>query len=74
MIVTDTNNNKIKIMPTTIAKTSIETVSQLIRKEFDSLDLSLDYIYGKAQKLIDTAIDFGLYELANEMTKDLRNG
>lgn len=52
-------------MPTTIAHNSKETVSRLIRAEFDKLEF-----WNDAKELIQTARDFGLNELADEMTKD----
>ena len=58
-------------MPITIAETSRETVSRLIRNEFDNIDMSIDYITGKAERLINTAKDFGLIDLAEEMESDL---
>lgn len=57
-------------MAVTIAHNSKETVSKLIRKEFDSIDWSVEYIYGKAEVLIQTAKDFGLNELAEELEND----
>ena len=57
-------------MPTTIAENSKELVSNLIRKDFERIDLSMEYIYGKAQSLIDAAIDLGLHELAAELIQD----
>lgn len=59
-------------MATTLTTASIELVSNLIRKEFEQVDLNMDYIYGKADKLIATAHDLGLSELANEMSNDLK--
>jgi len=58
-------------MPLTIAQTSKETVSSLIRKEFDNIDITLEYITGNAKRLIQTAKDFGLTELAEQMQNDL---
>lgn len=58
-------------MPTKIAQNSIEVVSKLIRKEFENIDWSMDHIYGKSKELIQTAKDFGLTELAEEMQNDL---
>lgn len=58
-------------MPTTISHTSKEIVSRLIRQEFESIDWSMEYIYHNAKNLIQTATDFGLTELAEEMQNDL---
>ena len=56
-------------MATTIAHNSKETVSQLIRREFDTLK---EYWQEASRKeLIQTAKDFGLVELAEEMQNDL---
>jgi len=43
----------------------------MIRNEFDNIDFTLDYIYGKAKELIQTAKELGLDELAQEMTNDI---
>lgn len=59
-------------MATTLTNTSIEIVSNLIRKEFEQVDFSMDYIYNRAEKLIATAKDLGLNELAAEMSDDLK--
>jgi hypothetical protein len=58
-------------MPTTIANTSIEIVCKLIRDAFDKVDTDLDYIHDTSNKLIQTAKDFGLTELAEEMQNDI---
>lgn len=59
-------------MPTTIATNSKETVSRLIRNDFEKIDWSMEYIYGKAHNLIQTARDFGLNDLAEEMLNDCK--
>lgn len=69
MITTDANNNKILVMPTTIANTSKETISRLIRSEFDKC--TNFWQREEAINLIKTAREFSLNELANEMQKDL---
>ena len=59
-------------MPVTISsQESKETVSKLIRQAFDRVDFDREYIYGEAARLIQTAKDYGLTELANEMQNDL---
>jgi hypothetical protein len=59
-------------MPITIStQKSKETITRLIRNDFDKIDFSMDYIYGKAKELIQTAKELGLDELAQEMTNDL---
>ena len=49
-----------------------ETLSILIRKEFDSVDLKFDYIHRKADALIQCAFELGLKDLAIEMENDLK--
>ena len=49
---------------TTIAVNSIETVSNLIRKEFHKLPY---FMYEERRELIQSARDFNLIELANEL-------
>lgn len=56
-------------MATTIAQNSIETVSRLIRNEFDSYNQP--WQLNSAREMITVARDFGLHELANEMQNDL---
>lgn len=57
-------------MPTTIAHTAVETVSRLIRNEFDRLT-DIDIMLGKGRELINTARSYQLEELAEEMESDL---
>jgi len=57
-------------MPITITKESIAIISRLIRKEFDNIDPSTDYIYQKSDRLINTAREFGLKSLALELEND----
>ena len=49
---------------TTIAVNSIETVSNLIRKEFNKLPY---FMYEGRRELIQSARDFNLIDLANEL-------
>tara|TARA_R110000868_G_scaffold399296_1_gene672981 strand:- start:414 stop:605 length:192 start_codon:yes stop_codon:yes gene_type:complete len=49
---------------------TIETMSRLLRNDFDKIDFSLEYIYNKAETLINTAHECGLYELAMDMETD----
>lgn len=56
-------------MPTITTETSKELVTRLFEKEFNSIDMSLDYIYGKLDVLIKAANDFGLDELAEYYTE-----
>lgn len=56
-------------MPTTITENSKEIVSRLIRNEFENLKFWQD---AEAEKLIQTAKDFGLTELAEQMSNDLK--
>lgn len=55
-------------MATTIAHSSKETVSRMIRNEFDATEW---YNYTKLEELILTAHSYGLTELAEEMENDL---
>lgn len=57
-------------MATTLSANSKETVSQLIRNAFDKIDFSTDYIYNRADELIQAAKDYGLHELAEELHND----
>jgi len=54
-------------MGTTLSSNSKQTVSQLIRNAFDKVDFSMEYIYNESGKLIQTARDLGLNELAEEL-------
>ena len=58
-------------MPTTIAHTSIETVSRLLRNEFDNLD-NIQRLCGEDDRIIKAARDYGFAELATEMENDLK--
>ena len=53
-----------------ISENSKTTVARLIRKEFDLIDFSEEYIHNKAGKLIQAASDFGLIALAIELETD----
>lgn len=59
-------------MATTLTQSSIELVSKLLRNEFEQIDFSMEYIYKRAEKLINTARDLGLNDLADEMAIDLK--
>jgi hypothetical protein len=52
-------------MPIQIAHTSKKTISRLIRNEFDK-----SCFWEDSKKLIETAQDYGLTELAEEMIRD----
>lgn len=56
-------------MPTTIAHTSKEIISRLIRNEFDNTDY---WNETKQAQLILTAKTYNLKELAEEMENDLK--
>lgn len=60
-------------MATTIASNSIETVTELIRKDFENIDFSMDFIYGKADRLIKLAKDLSLFELAKDLEEIAHN-
>tara|TARA_R110000822_G_scaffold30374_1_gene88524 strand:- start:344 stop:535 length:192 start_codon:yes stop_codon:yes gene_type:complete len=49
-----------------------ETMTRLIRNDFDKIDFSQEYIYNRAAILISTALQCGLYELAVDMETDKR--
>ena len=46
---------------------SKETLERLIRDKFHKINFELDYIYNEADTLIQTAENYGLTELANEL-------
>ena len=56
-----------------ISKKSKEILEILIRKEFDSIDLNLDYIFKKSEKLLKVTEEIGLKRLRKEMKNDLKN-
>ena len=60
-------------MATIISQGSKKTITKLIRDAFDRIDLDMDFIYGEANRLIQTAKDYGLTELAMEMENDLKS-
>ena len=49
---------------------TIDTMSRLLREDFDKIDFNQDYIYHKAQECIDSARGCGLDALALEMETD----
>jgi len=57
-------------MATTLSANSTETVSVLIRTAFDKIDFANDYIYNEADKLIKTAKELGLMDLAQQLHND----
>ena len=59
-------------MGTTLTKSSTELVSRLIKNEFDKIDFTMEYIYNRAEKLINTARDLGLNDLSNELTEETK--
>lgn len=62
-----------QVMATILTKSSIELVTQLIRKEFNEIDLSTEYIHGKGKRLIKLARELGLNSLADELQDDLNS-
>ncbi len=58
--------------------TKMETISQaskkillgLIRKEFDTMNDTMDWVYNTSNNLIDTAKELGFVELVTEMEND----
>lgn len=58
-------------MATTIStEKGKEILSRLIRKEFETINFSMEHIYGKADELIALAKKYGLNDLAEEMSND----
>lgn len=53
---------------------SKEVLKRLIRKEFDSINFAMDYIYNKADELIELAKYYGLNEFAKELEQDKKLG
>ena len=51
--------------------TTKDLLTELIRNEFDSIDLEQYYITHSGEWLIDAATDLGLTELAQDMQKDM---
>lgn len=47
-----------------------DTLATLIRREFDNIDFSQEYIYDKATPLIEASKACYLFELAEEMKND----
>ena len=50
---------------------SKEVVSKLILDAFEKVDTEMECIYGEAKKLIKTAKDYGLTDLAEDMQNRL---
>ena len=57
-------------MSNTITTDSKELLKRLIINEFNKIDFSMDFIYGKADELIKLSSDLGLEELAEQLTSD----
>ncbi len=57
-----------------ITNTIRETLLRLIRKEFDAIDRTLDWVNNDSENLINTAKALGLNQLADEMENDRRFG
>lgn len=66
----DTWAIKTNIMTGTITQQNKELLSRMIVNEFNQIDFSTDYIYGKADELINLSSELGLSELANQLTID----
>ncbi|MCB0460348.1 MAG: hypothetical protein KDC74_10090 [Flavobacteriaceae bacterium] len=47
-----------------------ELLSRMIVKEFNEIDFSMDYIYGKSSKLINLSLELGLTDLAQQLESD----
>jgi len=50
---------------------SKEVVSKLILDAFEKVDIKMECIYGEAKKLIQTAKDYGLTDIAEDMQNRL---
>jgi len=50
---------------------SKEVVSKLISNAFEKVDTDMECIYGQAKKLIETAKDYGLKDLAEDLQNRL---
>lgn len=55
-----------------ITESSREYLERIFKKEFESVDMSMDYIYGKSQKIIKLAKELGMYHLAEQFEDALR--
>ena len=55
-----------------ITEKSREFLEAIFWKEFNAVDKSMDYIYGKSEKIIKTAKELGLYHVAEQMEDALR--
>lgn len=55
-------------MATTISQNSIDTVTRLIEKEFNTINFKLDFIYGRSEELIKLADNLGLKDLAFDLS------
>lgn len=51
---------------------TIEIMTRLLRNDFNKIDFSQEYIYDKATKLIKTALECGLFDLAVDFETDKR--
>ena len=54
-------------MPISITEDSRQFLEKLIQDKFHSIDFSMEYIYGEAEKLIKITKDLGMYHLAEEL-------
>lgn len=55
-----------------ITENSREFLESIFWKEFNSIDKSMDYVYGKSKKIIETAKELGMYHMAEEMEDAMR--
>ncbi len=53
-----------------ISQITRKTLSRLIRKEFDSMNSTMDWVYNNSDHLISTARELGFGQLATEMEND----
>ena len=55
-----------------LTKKSKEILSSMIKTEFDKIDFKNEYIYKKADELIEVAKELNLNDLAEELKSDLK--
>ena len=55
-----------------LTKKSKEILSSMIKTEFNKIDFKNEYIYKKADELIEVAKELNLNDLAEELKSDLK--
>ena len=60
-------------MPTTLSNIeTTEIMENLVRRRFDEIDLTMDFIYNEADGLIQTARRYGMEDIAVKMETDIK--